>query len=633
MERILDRIDRPRDLKRLSEKELLALCSELREEIIDTVTKTGGHLGASLGAVELTVAIHRVFDAPSDRIVWDVGHQAYGHKLLTGRRDRFSTIRQYGGLSGFPVRHESDYDTFGVAHAGTSLSAGLGMAAGLEAQGSDARVVCVIGDGGMTCGMAFEALNQAGHLKKNLLVVLNDNEWSISKNVGALSTYLTRLTSRPLYRRLEQDVWDLLGRIPKAGDKAQEAAHRIKESLKNLLVPGVMFEELGFKYYGPIDGHNLPEVLSTLNHLRNQGGPILLHAVTEKGKGYPFAPTSKTRSHGVSPPSDPTKKKAPAYTQVFGDTLIELAEQDPRVVAITAAMPDGTGTTEFGERFPDRFYDVGIAEQHAVTFAAGLACEGMRPFCAIYSTFLQRAFDQVEHDVALQNLPVRFVLDRAGLVGDDGPTHHGVFDLAYLRVLPNLVILSPKDENEMRHMLYTMQQYDGGPIALRYPRGNGVGVKMDEKLHALPIGQAEVLREGTDVTFVALGSMVQTSLAAADLMAAEGRSVGVVNARFVKPLDEELLLELAGRGGLIVTVEEAQRAGGFGSAVAEFLQDRETGAQVLSIGIEDAFIQHGKPDILHRNVGLTPETIARRTTEVLGRMRHAPTREAAGRTA
>ncbi|HMB70095.1 MAG TPA: 1-deoxy-D-xylulose-5-phosphate synthase, partial [bacterium] len=374
MERILDRINDPSDLKRLGADDLETLCSELREEIIETVTRTGGHLGASLGAVELTVAIHRVFSSPKDRVVWDVGHQAYGHKLLTGRRSRFDTIRQYGGLSGFPVRAESPHDAFGVAHAGTSISAGLGMATAFEAMGSDARAVCIIGDGGMTCGMAFEALNQAGHLKKNLIVILNDNEWSISKNVGALSTYLTRLTSAPLYRRLEADIYELLGRIPKAGGTAQEMAHKIKESLKNLVVPGVMFEELGFKYYGPIDGHNLSEVLTTLEHLRNQKGPVFLHTVTEKGKGYPFAPESKTRAHGVSPPKKPgTGPQAPAYTKVFGDTLIELGERDPKVVAITAAMPDGTGTTEFGERFPDRFFDVGIAEQHAVTFAAGLA--------------------------------------------------------------------------------------------------------------------------------------------------------------------------------------------------------------------------------------------------------------------
>ncbi|GJM44869.1 MAG: 1-deoxy-D-xylulose-5-phosphate synthase 1 [Gemmatimonadota bacterium] len=614
MDRILDRIERPQDLRKLSTSELITLSAELREEIIDTVTKTGGHLGASLGAVELTLAIHRVYDAPKDKVVWDVGHQAYGHKLLTGRRDQFSTIRQYSGLSGFPLRSESEYDAFGVAHAGTSISAGLGMATAFDAQGSDARVVCVIGDGGLTCGMAFEALNQAGHLKKDLLVILNDNEWSISKNVGALSTYLTRLTSRPLYRRLEQDVWELLGRIPKAGDKAQEAAHRIKESLKNLLVPGVMFEELGFKYYGPIDGHNLQEVISTLEHLKHQGGPILLHAVTEKGKGYPFAPTSKTRAHGVSPPADP-KKSAPAYTKVFGSTLVEMAARDPSIVAITAAMPDGTGTGEFAEAYPDRFFDVGIAEQHAVTFAAGLACEGMKPFCAIYSTFLQRAFDQVEHDVALQNLPVKFVLDRAGLVGDDGPTHHGVFDIAYLRVLPNFVIMSPKDENELRHMLYTMAQYHDGPIALRFPRGSGVGVSTDEALRVLPIGQAEPLREGDQVTLLGLGSMVHPCLDAAKLLEDEGISTGVVNARFVKPLDEELILELASRPGLLVTVEEAQRAAGFGSAVAELLQDREVDARILSIGIADEFIHHAKPEIQHRSVGLTAETIAARVAK------------------
>jgi 1-deoxy-D-xylulose-5-phosphate synthase len=630
LDRILDRIESPKDLKGLTEGELTALCTELREEIIDTVTKTGGHLGASLGAVELTVAIHRVFDSPHDRIVWDVGHQAYGHKLLTGRRDRFGTIRQFGGLSGFPVRKESEHDAFGVAHAGTSISAGLGMATAFAARGSDARVVCVIGDGGLTCGMAFEALNQAGHLRKNLIVILNDNEWSISKNVGALSTYLTRLTSRPLYRRLEEDVWELLGRIPKAGGRAQDLAHRMKESLKNLVVPGVMFEELGFKYYGPIDGHNLGEVVSTLEHLRGQKGPVLLHAVTEKGKGYPFAPTSKTRSHGVSPPADPGKKKAPAYTKVFGDALIELAERDERIVAITAAMPDGTGTTEFGERFPDRFFDVGIAEQHAVTFAAGLACEGMVPVCAIYSTFLQRAYDQVVHDVALQNLPVRFVMDRAGLVGDDGPTHHGVFDLAYLRSLPNLVLMAPRDENELRNMLYTMIRHDTGPSAMRYPRGNAMGVPIDAEPREIPIGQAEPLREGSDLTLLALGSMVHPCLEAAERLAEHGISAGVVNARFVKPLDEELIVELALRGP-VVTVEEAQRQGGFGSAVAELLQDRGVEARLHTIAIPDDFVEHGKPAILHGQVGLTVDAVVRRVESLLDTGTRAA--EAAGRRA
>jgi 1-deoxy-D-xylulose-5-phosphate synthase len=614
VERILDRIDRPSDLKGLSSSELLTLCSELRDEIIATVTRTGGHLGASLGAVELTVAIHRVFDAPHDRIVWDVGHQAYGHKLLTGRRDKFHTIRQFGGLSGFPVRKESEYDTFGVAHAGTSISAGLGMATALARQGSGARVVCVIGDGGLTCGMAFEALNQAGHLKRNLIVVLNDNEWSISKNVGALSTYLTRLTSAPLYRRLEEDVWELLGKIPKAGGKAQDLAHKMKESLKNLVVPGVMFEELGFKYFGPIDGHNLHEVITTLEHLQELKGPVFLHAVTEKGKGYPSAPTSKTRAHGVAPPADPRSEGAgPAYTKVFGDALIALAERDPEIVAITAAMPDGTGTAAFGQRFPERFFDVGIAEQHAVTFAAGLACEGVKPVVAIYSTFLQRAYDQVIHDVALQNLPVRFVLDRGGLVGDDGPTHHGVFDLAYLRILPNFVVMAPKDENELRHMLYTQIRHGEGPSAMRYPRGSGCGVELDVDFREIPLGEAEMLRDGDDIALIALGSMVFPSLEAAARLEGEGISTAVVNARFVKPLDEELFVDLANRVGQIVTVEEGQRSGGFGSAVAELLQDRRMESVKLgAIGLPDAFIEHGKPAILHESVALTAEAISER---------------------
>ena len=629
MERILDRINHPRDLGPLDGAELVALCAEIREEIIETVTRTGGHLGASLGAVELTVAVHRVFDSPRDRIVWDVGHQAYGHKLLTGRRDRFSTIRQFGGLCGFPLRSESEHDTFGVGPAGPSSSAGLGMAAGLAAKGSDARVVCIIGDGGLTAGMAFEALNQAGHLKRNLIVILNDNEWSISKNVGALSTYLTRLTTRPLYRRLEEDVWELLGRIPKAGGTAQEIAHRIKESLKGLLVPGVMFEELGFKYYGPIDGHDLGELLKTLKLLRRQRGPILVHAVTEKGKGYPSAPTSKTRAHGVSPPADPSEASsrtgAPSYTSVFARTLVELGEQDPHVVAITAAMPDGTGTIDFGERFPDRFFDVGIAEQHAVTFAAGLACEGLKPFCAIYSTFLQRAFDQVVHDVVLQKLPVAFVLDRGGLVGDDGPTHHGVFDLGYLRMLPDMVVMSPKDENELRHMLYTQLLYRDGPTAVRYPRGNGLGVEMDEKLHALPIGEAETIRDGSDVAIVALGSMVAPAVEAAERLEAECISTAVVNARFVKPLDEALLVELAEQIGCIVTVEEAQRPTGFGSAVAELLQDRGLDqVRIRSIAIPDRFVDHGTPALQKRNAGLTVEAIVARAREIARRPALSP---------
>lgn len=622
MKRILDQIDSPADLKKRPMADLHLLCGEIREEIIETVSRTGGHLGASLGAVELTVAIHRVFDSPRDRIVWDVGHQAYGHKLLTGRRGRFSTLRQFGGISGFPVRHESEHDAFGVAHAGTSISAGLGMATAFEAKGQDAKVVCIIGDGGLTCGMAFEALNQAGHLKKDLLVILNDNEWSISKNVGALSTYLTRLTSAPLYRRLEDDVYELLGKIPKAGTKAQEIGHRIKESMKSLVVPGVMFEELGFKYYGPIDGHDLAEVISTLEHLKDQHGPILVHAVTEKGKGYPFAPTSKTRSHGMSPKTDPPAKDATptkAYTDIFSDILVEMGERDPHVVAITAAMPDGTGTTAFGERFPERFFDVGIAEQHGVTFAAGLACEGLKPVVAIYSTFLQRGYDQLVHDVALQNLPVAFVLDRGGLVGDDGPTHHGVFDLAYLRCIPNMVIMSPKDENELRHMFYTQLQYREGPTALRYPRGSGVGVELDPELREIPVGEAEVLRSGRDVMLLGLGPLVHECLEVAKRLETEGISCGVVNARFVKPLDEDLLLDLASQVEHMVTVEESQRMGGFGSAVAELFQDREvTSCRLTSIAIPDVFVEHGKPNVLRANAGLSTDAILERVRRALG---------------
>ena len=620
--RVLDRIETPADLRSLELKDLTVLCAEIREEIIRTVSRTGGHLGASLGTGELTVAIHAVFDSPRDPVVWDVGHQAYGHKLLTGRRDRFQTLRQHGGLCGFPNRSESEHDAFGVGHAGTSISAGLGLAAARGLRGDDSRVVCVIGDGGLTAGMAFEALNQAGHLRSNLVVILNDNEWSISRNVGALSTYLTRLTSRPLYRRLEEDVYELIGRIPRAGRRAQEMGRRIKESLTNLVVPGVMFEELGFKYYGPIDGHDLPEVLETLRHLKGQRGPVLLHAVTEKGRGFPSAATSKTRAHGMSPQKAPvpegTAPEAPSYTSVFGSALVELAELDPDVVAITAAMPDGTGTAGFADRFPDRFFDVGIAEQHAVTFAAGLACEGIKPFCAIYSTFLQRGFDQVAHDVALQGLPVRFVMDRGGLVGDDGPTHHGVFDPGFLRMLPGMVMMAPRDENELRNMLYTQLCHDGGPTALRYPRGAGLGVAVDAEFRQIPIGKAEILQDGSDVLLLALGSMVGTARSAAAELATQGVSAAVVDARFVKPLDAELILDLGRTTGCIVTLEESQKACGFGSAVGELLT--ESGAhdvRLSCVGIGDFYVEHGRPELLREMAGLGVDTVVGRALGLL----------------
>ncbi|UCH85871.1 MAG: 1-deoxy-D-xylulose-5-phosphate synthase, partial [Candidatus Latescibacterota bacterium] len=529
--------------------QLPGLAKEIREEIIRVIAKNGGHLGASLGVVELTIALHYVFNTPDDRIVWDVGHQALGHKLLTGRRDSFDTVRLKGGLSGFPNRAESPYDTFGVGHASTSISAALGMAVARDMAGAKNRIVGVVGDGALTGGMAFEAINNAGILKTDLLVVLNDNKMSIARNVGALSKYLIALTSGKVYNRLEADVWELLGLIPKVGGKTQRLAGKIKESIKTLMVPGMLFEELGFRYFGPIDGHNIEFLLKTLKHLRRLRGPILLHIITEKGKGFAHAGKDSTRCHGVSSfdkvPGDREKKKngPPSYTKVFSDTLVSLAEKNDKIAGITAAMPDGTGLKAFSEKYPKRFFDVGIAEQHAITFAGGLATEGIIPVAAIYSTFLQRAFDQVIHDIALQNLPVRIVMDRAGLVGQDGPTHHGVFDIGYLRMVPNFVLMAPKDENELRHMLKTMIDYDRGPIALRMPRGRGVGVDLDAELEALEIGKAEVLREGKKVVILGYGNCVHPSLAAAALLEENKIKPTVVNMRFVKPLDTALLDE------------------------------------------------------------------------------------------
>ncbi|MEJ2722976.1 MAG: 1-deoxy-D-xylulose-5-phosphate synthase, partial [bacterium] len=512
---------------------------------------------------ELTIALHYVYNTPDDRIVWDVGHQALGHKLLTGRREVFDSIRLKGGISGFPSRAESRYDAFGVGHASTGISAALGMAVARDMAGDDHRVVAVVGDGALTGGMSFEAINNAGNLKTDLLVVLNDNKMSIAKNVGALSKYLTAVTSGRVYNRLEADVWELLGLIPRVGGKTRRLAHKIKESIKTLVVPGMLFEELGFRYFGPVDGHNVDFLIKTLRELRDLRtlkGPILLHVITEKGKGFAHAGKDSTRCHGVSSfdkvPGDREKKYngPPSYTSVFSKTLVALAEENQKIVGITAAMPDGTGLKAFADKHPDRFFDVGIAEQHAVTFAAGLATEGVIPVAAIYSTFLQRAFDQVIHDIGLQNLPVRLVMDRAGLVGDDGPTHHGAFDVGYLRMIPNFVVMAPKDENELRHMIKTMIDYDGGPIALRMPRGRGVGVAMDDALTALEIGKAEVLREGKKVVILAYGSCVHPSLLAAQLLEENKIQPTVVNARFAKPLDTGLLDELMAKEPVVLTV-------------------------------------------------------------------------------
>jgi 1-deoxy-D-xylulose-5-phosphate synthase len=616
MARLLDQINTPRDLKELSVDQLPQVAGELREEIFEKVSKTGGHLGASLGAAELTLALHYVFDAPRDQIVWDVGHQAYGHKIITGRRDRFHTLRQRGGLSGFPKRGESEYDTFGVGHASTAISAALGMASARDLKGDDYRVIAVVGDGALTGGIAFEGINNAGILHKDIIVVLNDNKMSIAKNVGALNTYLTRVASGKFYNRIEADVWELLGLIPKLGGKARKLARKIKESIKTLVVPGMIFEDLGFRYFGPIDGHDVELLVSTLRDIKALKGPILIHTITQKGKGYSFTEKDPLCAHGVTkfdkiPGDIPSKSGESSYTSIYADTITSLGGADRNIVTVTAAMPDNTGLNKFHGEYPERMFDVGIAEQHAVTFAAGLATQGIKPFVTIYSTFLQRAYDQIIHDVALQKLPVRFVMDRGGIVGEDGPTHHGTFDLSYLRLIPDMVIMAPKDENELRHMIKTMVAYDDGPIALRFPRAIGSGVHMDKRLRKLPIGKGEIVREGNAVVFLAIGAMVETAVRAAGILAKKGVEACVVNARFVKPLDTELIDEVLGSEPALITVEDNALAGGFGSGVNEYLvvQGYDLSG-VRNIGIPDRFIEHGTREAMLTEIGLTPEALA-----------------------
>jgi len=625
MGRLLDKVDSPRDLNGLTATELDALAAEIRQEIIRVVSINGGHLAPSLGTVELTLALHSVFNCPKDRIIWDVGHQSYAHKLITGRRDAFGSLRRYEGISGFPRREESPYDAFGTGHSSTSISAALGMACGRDFLEDDFRVIAVIGDGSLTAGLAFEGLNQAGALHKNLLIVVNDNRMSISKNVGALSQYLTRLLSAPTYQRLESEVWDIMGRIPAVGGRARELASRALEGLRGLFVPGVIFEELGLKYFGPLDGHNVELMIEAFRRLEHIEGPLLAHVITQKGRGYLPAEQDASRFHGIGSFDKATgslkaKPKALSYTEVFGRTLTTLAEEDQKIVGITAAMPAGTGLVHLAKRFPERFFDVGIAEQHAVTFAAGLATLGLKPVVAIYSSFLQRAYDQLIHDVCLQNLPVRFMVDRAGLVGDDGPTHHGAFDLSFLRAVPNLVLMSPKDENELAAMVRTAIDYDEGPIAVRYPRGAGLGVRMDYQPAALPIGRAEVLREGEDVTLVAVGTATQLAVLAAQRLDGEGIGSTVVNARFIKPLDAETILDAARRTGRVVTIEENVVSGGFGSAVLELLSSRGmAGVRTRVLGLPDAFVTHGSRSQLLEDCRLTVDDVVSAARALLER--------------
>ena len=618
--KLLDTINSPADVKALTEEQLVQLAGEIRQLIIEVTSKNGGHLAPNLGVVELSLALHKVFSTPKDKIVYDVGHQAYIHKIVTGRRDMFHTLRQYGGLSGFPKRSESEHDAFGVGHSSTSISAALGMAVARDVKGEDYDVVAVIGDGSMTGGMAFEALNKAGDLRKRMIVVLNDNEMSISKNVGAMSEYLYQLRTGETYNRIKHDLEGWLGNVDFGGD-VLKVLRRIKGSVKNLMLPTCIFEELGFTYLGPIDGHDIHSLIEVLEAAKNLDEPVLIHVITKKGKGYAPAEESPNKFHGTGPFEVATGKKianpnAPiTYTEVFGNTVIELAKEDENIVAITAAMPDGTGLTPFSKEFPKRFFDVGIAEQHAVTAAAGMAAAGLNPVVAIYSTFMQRAYDSVMHDICMQNLHVSLCLDRAGLVGDDGFTHHGVFDYAYLRSMPNMTVMAPKDEDELRHMLKTAVGMNG-PVAVRYPRGSGVGVALSDSINILPIGKAEVLREGSDVSLWAIGTMVESAMKLAEKLAEQGINAGVVNMRFAKPIDKELLLAHAEKYKNIVTLEEGCLRGGVGSAVLEALNEaRLLGTcKVLNFGIPDEFILHGDKQRLFQDIGLDVETMAGKVT-------------------
>ncbi len=607
--RYLDKINSPKDIKGLKVDQLVELASEVRGEIISTVSKTGGHLAPNLGAVELTIALHHVLNTPRDKIVWDVGHQTYTHKLLTGRRKKFRSLRQYRGLNGFPKREESRYDAFGAGHASTSISAALGMAKARDLKNEDYTVTAVIGDAALSGGMAFEALNQAGALGSNLLVILNDNEMSISKNVGALSIYLNKLMTTPLYDRLRRRTQYLVRKTPVIGPRTLKLARGLEEGVKNLFIPSIWFEELGFRYFGPVDGHNLTHLIETLERVKKIEGPVLVHVVTKKGRGYLPAEREPAKFHGLGPfdikTGKPKKReKRLTYTQVFGEILVKLARKDRKIVGITAAMEWGTGLETFKEEFPDRFFDVGIAEEHAVTFAAGLAASGFKPVVAIYSTFLQRAYDQILHDVALQNLPVLFAIDRAGIVGGDGATHQGIFDIAYLSHIPNLVLMAPKDENELQHMLYTGLRHDG-PIALRYPKEEGRGVKMNKEFKALSVGKAEVLYKGKDLAIFAFGSMVHPSLGAAEELNAT-----LVNLRFAKPLDKKIITTLARECGKIVIVEEGTLEGGVGRAILELLEKEGLrDIKIKCIGLPDKFLEHGSRSILLSKYGLTSQGI------------------------
>lgn len=614
MHKLLDSINSPRDLDDLSYARLEQLAAEIRQMIIATCAANGGHLAPSLGVVELTLALHRVFRSPKDRIIWDVGHQAYAHKIITGRRERFQTLRRLDGISGFPKRAESPHDIFDVGHSSTSISAALGMAVGRDLLGKRNKVVAVIGDGSMTGGIAFEGLNHAGHLNKDLVVILNDNEMSIAENVGALSNFLSRTITNEFVHKIKKDMESFLEGLDGFGSGALKVAKRAEESLKGIFTPGMLFEAFGFEYIGPIDGHDIVRLQETLEKVRSFDDAVLIHVLTRKGKGYPPAEKNPSLFHGIGQFDQESGKVLKAkggggsYTAIFGDALCRLAAEDDTIVALTAAMPDGTGLTGFARDYPDRFFDVGIAEQHGVTFAAGLAADGLKPVFAVYSSFLQRGYDQLMHDVCLQNLPVVFAIDRAGVVGSDGPTHHGVFDLAYLRHLPNMTVMAPGDENELQHMLCSAIGY-GVPTALRYPRGSGTGIPLDQLFRHIPRGKGELLREGGDGAILAVGTMVSPALHAAVILAEEGIELAVANARFIKPLDNDLILGLAGTGHLF-TVEENVLQGGFGSAVLELLEENGIyRTTVTRLGYPDRFVEQGEQSELLERYGLTVDGI------------------------
>lgn len=623
MENILDQINSPKDLRQLDKNSLDRLAGEIRQRIIEVCAKNGGHLASNLGSVELTLALHYVFDTPNDKLIWDVSHQIYSHKLITGRRDQFHTIRQFEGLSGFARREESEYDVFNAAHAGTSIPAALAFAHSRDEKKESYKVIAVIGDGSLTAGMSFEGLNNAPSLDTDLIVVLNDNKMSISPNVGAISLHLNRIITGQLYNTMKEEMESFLTSIPGIGEQMSKFAHRVEEAVKGIFVPGRLFEDLGFKYVGPIDGHQLDHLIDTFESVQKLKGPILVHVVTQKGKGYESAEKDAVTYHGVSPFNVSNgkweKSSGPAsYTSVFGKTMVELANEDCMIVGITAAMKEGTGLVQFSREFPDRFFDVGIAEQYAVTFAAGLAAEGFKPVAAIYSTFLQRAYDQVIHDVCLMNHPVTFAMDRGGIVGADGPTHQGMYDVAYLRTLPNMVVMAPKDENELRHMMKTAVDYTGGPIAFRYPRGSGVGVPLDQTLQNLPIGKGELLQAGTDVLLIAYGHTVQPCLAASQELIKEGISTAVINARFVKPLDRELIMNWSEKLKRIVTVEESALMGGFGSAVLELYQEEEFWPQQMRrLGVPDVLVDQGPAKVFQERYRLDTEGVKRTVKEIL----------------